>query len=178
MRDQRETVDSEIDKFEKDIARYNNNKQSLAEEKRAKDMRKKDYRNLINANERKKMKYLNGIEISLPIRLSQFQKFEMNSSDVPSFISLEISKAVLFTESKMNRLQNLKVKILERIVQNEDKIKEFRMTSDKDEIENKLSLEYLRKIKEQYDNDQNLKFGTKIKFANLLKTAKNNNVSI
>ena len=72
----------------------------------------------------------------------------------------------------------MKVKILERIVQNEDKIKEFRMTSDKDEIENKLSLEYLRKIKEQYDNDQNLKFGTKIKFANLLKTAKNNNVSI
>jgi len=144
--------------------------------KQALDRRKTDIRNKINTNDRKKWRYLNLIEITIPLKLDKFWKFQprgQNENDILK-LSLDISKAILISDFKMRFLEDLFKTISRDNSKYEDEIKEFKNKFNDIDKEIKDVTRKKTELDTNFKNEQILKFGSEITFENLLKASKDN----
>lgn len=129
-------------------------------------------------NELKKHKYLNLIDITIPLKLDQFAKFEGSASQAPiKMLSQNVSQGILVTKEKLRELdetcENIALENKSLLLNKQNFKSEFNHQNQK--IQN---LTKNVKMKEtQFINEQILKFGTTIKFEYLLKAAKDTTVS-
>jgi hypothetical protein len=172
----RENYDADIEKLKKSILLSKKTRDHLIATKFALDKRRDDIRGKINSNEKKKCRYLNLIDITIPLKLDKFSKFEALGAGLerPRILklSLDISKAVLISDFKSIFLENLLVKIKEDNHFYESEIDEFKnkfISIDRDikDVSKKKS-----DFETTFRNEQILKFGIVIKFENLLKASK------
>lgn len=172
-RENRETLDSQIENFEKSIETNKKTKQNRIHTKLALDKKREEVRFKINSQERKKSKYLNLIEISFPIKIDQFCKFIGGEHSLDQIrLSLDISKAVLISRNKLKKLDDLEDKISLEIDQY--KIKENKISLNKVILDKakKQAIVEEKDCRDGFVKEQNLKFGTEINFENLLKAAR------
>lgn len=145
--------------------------------KQALDRRKTDIRNKINANERKKSRYLNLIDITIPLKLDKFCKFQPRGGQSETEIlklSLDISKAILISDYKLRFLEDLFKTIFRDNAKYEEEINEFKNKFLAIERDIKDVTKKKNELETNFKNEQILKFGIVIKFENLLKASKDN----
>lgn len=174
-RDDKDIFESTIQQTESAIAKLENNKRMKIQNKEFLDSKRNAIRSKINAQERKKSKYLNLIEISFPLKLDQFCKFEGGYTSNPK-LSLDISRAILISRNKIKHLDEVLLDYKQKI---EDfKIEEIKIAKEKKikAIERLNAENELKEAKVNFIKEQNLKFGTEIKFDNLLKAAVDNTI--
>jgi hypothetical protein len=165
------------DNIEKEGKRLTENKGIFKNLKKGKDELDKkliDLREKINQSERIKTRYMNIIYMYVPLKLDQFSKFEVssNSNEKYNRLSSDISKALLFTKTKMNNLKKIK-KDMDRDNHNLRKdIDIFDRNFKKWETEKKLIEKKRAVILTKFNNDQILKFGFIINFDALLDASK------
>jgi len=181
LRDSREHFDQIIEIKNKNITNLKKKKQNLIATKVNYDKRRKEIRDKINANERKKSKYLNLIDISVPLKLDQYCKLEINPVTNPYNLEiyqlpLDISKAVLFTLTKMYNMENAIVMLKAQNKQYEEENKKFGNEYEDMEKSKKINEKELRLSETNFKNEQILKFGLEIDFNNLLKASENTTV--
>ena len=181
LRDSREHFDQIIDIKNKNIMNLKKKKQNYISTKNNYDKRRKEIRDKINANERKKSRYLNLIDISVPLKIDQYCKFEIKPATNPYNLEiyqlpLDISKAVLFTQTKIYNIENAIVSLKAQNKQYEDENKKFGNEYEEMEKRKKLNEKELRQLETNFKNEQILKFGLEIDFSNLLKASENTTV--
>ena len=125
----------------------------------------------IRANEKQKEKYINQIDLCLPVALDQFHQI-----DVEGKTKLELGQAIFIDTAKSNKLDKALDQIIETNHQYEKEEKLF--TSDFDiKIRDKRNLEKKYKdIETVFKNEQILKFGLEIDFNFLLQANKKTTV--
>lgn len=176
LKDLRENYDADIEKLRKSITLSKKTREHLITTKQALDRRKTDIRNKINTNDRKKWRYLNLIEITIPLKLDKFWKFQprgQNENDILK-LSLDISKAILISDFKMRFLEDLFKTISRDNSKYEDEIKEFKNKFNDIDKEIKDVTRKKTELDTNFKNEQILKFGSEITFENLLKASKDN----
>jgi hypothetical protein len=174
LKDLRENYDADIEKLKKSITLSKKTRDHLIATKIALDRRRDDIRGKINSNERKKSRYLNLIDITVPLKLDKFCKFQSYSEPKPEILklSLDISKAILISDFKSYFLENLLEAIKQDNKNYEREIDEFKNKFISIDREIKTALEEKTKNETVFKNEQILKFGILIKFENLLKASK------
>jgi len=129
-------------------------------------------------NELKKHRYLNLIDITAPLKLDQFMKFEgtMDKDNEIKMLSSNVSQGILVTKEKLEDQDRLANDIL---LENNSLEKDKKNFSNIKIAKDKQIQEILREVKKketEFINEQILKFGTTIKFEYLLKAAKDTTV--
>ena len=177
QKEARENLDNVIESLERNIFQLERSKQVKIQTKLALDKRREDIRAKINAQERKKSKYLNLIEISFPIKLDQFCKFQGGIHDLKEMkLSLDISKAILISRNKLEALESVESNYKKKIKEFEDEEKVIQRNKVHQEKEKKNSIKEEKEAKDMFIKEQNLKFGTGIDFDNLLKAARDTTI--
>lgn len=123
----------------------------------------------------KKWRYLNLIDITIPLKLDKFYKLQTKTQESNVLkLCLDISKAILISDYKLRFLDNL----LNKITSDNDKydfeIDEFKNKFNAIEKEIKEVTKRKNDLETNFKNEQILKFGIVIKFENLLKASKDN----
>ena len=174
LKDLRENYDADIEKLKRSIALSKKTREQLSSTKHALDRKKGEIRNKINANERKKSRYLNLIDITIPLKLDKFCKFQPRTDGKPEILklSLDISKAVLISDHKSKFLENLLNLIRQENIRYEEQINQFKNKFLDIDKEIKDVLKKKQDLDTNFKNEQILKFGIVIKFENLLKASK------
>lgn len=174
LKDLRENYDADIEKLKKSITLSKKTREHLIATRQALERRKTDIRNKIKANERKKSRYLNLIDITVPLKLDKVCKFEAWTENKPDILklSLDISKAILISNKKSKFLEDLLNNIKRDNSKYEEEINEFKnkfnsIQKSREDASNKKIL-----LDTDFKNEQILKFGIVIKFENLLKASK------
>lgn len=178
LRDSRMHFDETIDKLVTSINGKKKEKDNLIQAMRNLDKRLDEIRDKINVNERKKARYLNLIEISVPLKMDQFCKLEVNPSqnelgiDIHK-LQIDITKAVLISKTKLIELKSL----LNEIKCHNDELErnntEFENKYNFKEREKKELDRQLKELETNFQNEQILKFGLVIDFEHLLKASEN-----
>ncbi len=175
LKDLRENYDADIEKLKKSINLSKKTREHLITTKHALDRRKADIRNKINANDRKKWRYLNLIDITIPLKLDKFYKLQTKSPDSNVLkVCLDISKAILISDYKLRFLDDLLSKITLDNEKYKHEINDFTEKFSKIEKEIKEVSQKKNDLETNFKNEQILKFGIVIKFENLLKASKDN----
>lgn len=174
LKDLRENYDADIEKLKRSIALSKKTREQLSSTKHTLDRKKGEIRNKINANERKKSRYLNLIDITIPLKLDKFCKFQPRTDGKPEILklSLDISKAVLISDHKSKFLENLLNLIRQENIRYEEQINQFKNKFLDIDKEIKDVLKKKQDLDTNFKNEQILKFGIVIKFENLLKASK------
>ena len=181
LRDSREHYDQTIEKLTKNINNSKKQKNNLIQTKLNLDRRRDEIRDKINVNERKKSKYLNLIDLSIPLKLDQFCKMEATPVEGLGQLEiyklpLDISKAILISKTKLKNLENLLITMKEENKQFEDANTKFNYEYDDMEREKKDLDKKLKELDTNFKNEQILKFGLVIDFDFLLKASKDTTV--
>jgi WD40 repeat protein len=138
------------------------------------DKKLSDLRDKINTDERKKIRYLNLVEIAVPLKLDKISKLEVQGEIKKPYnkLSSDISKGVLFTKDKLYNLHKL---YKDMISENKMLAKGISTFDEKFKImENSIKLIEKQKIEilNKFNNEQILKFGFIINFDALLDATK------
>lgn len=181
LRDSREHFDQTIEKLTKNITNSKKQKQNLIHAKLNLDRRRDDLRDKINANERKKARYLNLVDIAVPLNLDQFSKLELPFGELKdknslAKLPLDISKAILISRTKLFNLEELYRQIISENKNFEEEIVKFNSEyDDMEKSKKELEKEY-KDLDTLFKNEQILKFGLIIDFDYLLKATKDTTV--
>ncbi len=128
-------------------------------------------------NELKKHRYVNLIDVTIPLKLDQFAKFEgsLDREEI-RMLSSSVSQGILVTREKLDELDRTfkSIEIDNKNLSNEKKYFKSIFESQNYKIQD-LSKQ-VKKLETQFVNEQILKFGTTIKFEYLLKAAKDTTV--
>ena len=164
-------LDVEIQRYINKIEDFKRKMNTDIKTKEALDDKRFKLIDKIKANEKQKEKYINQIDLCLPISLDQFQQIEPSGRT-----RLELGQAIFIDSAKSNKLD----KSLDQIIETNHRYeKEERLfTSDFDiKIRDKRGLEKKYKdIETVFKNEQILKFGLEIDFNFLLQANKKTTV--
>ena len=164
-------LDVEIQRYINKIEDFKRKMNTDIKTKEALDDKRFKLIDKIKANEKQKEKYINQIELCLPISLDQFHQI-----DTSGRTKLELGQAIYIDTAKSNKLD----KALDQIIETNHRYeKEERLfTSDFDvKIRDKRGLEKKYKdIETVFKNEQILKFGLEIDFNFLLQANKKTTV--
>jgi len=164
-------LDVEIQRYINKIEDFKRKMNTDIKTKEALDDKRFKLIDKIKANEKQKEKYINQIDLCLPISLDQFQQIEPSGRT-----RLELGQAIFIDSAKSNKLD----KSLDQIMETNHRYeKEERLfTSDFDiKIRDKRGLEKKYKdIETVFKNEQILKFGLEIDFNFLLQANKKTTV--
>ncbi len=164
-------LDVEIQRYINKIEDFKRKMNTDIKTKEALDDKRFKLIDKIRANEKQKEKYINQIDLCLPVSLDQFHQI-----DTVGKTKLELGQAIFIDMTKSNKLD----KALDQIIKtNHDYEKEEKLfTSDFDlKIRDKRNLEKKYKdIETIFKNEQILKFGLEIDFNFLLQANKKTTV--
>ena len=164
-------LDVEIQRYINKIEDFKRKMNTDIKTKEALDDKRFKLIDKIRANEKQKEKYINQIDLCLPVSLDQFYQI-----DTVGKTKLELGQAIFIDMTKSNKLD----KALDQIIKtNHDYEKEEKLfTSDFDlKIRDKRNLEKKYKdIETIFKNEQILKFGLEIDFNFLLQANKKTTV--
>ena len=164
-------LDVEIQRYINKIEDFKRKMNTDIKTKEALDDKRFKLIDKIKANEKQKEKYINQIDLCLPISLDQFHQIEQSGRT-----RLELGQAIFIDTAKSNKLD----KSLDQIMETNHRYeKEERLfTSDFDiKIRDKRGLEKKYKdIETVFKNEQILKFGLEIDFNFLLQANKKTTV--
>ena len=172
-RENRETIELAIAGFKQQCDHYKKNIAARILNKYTYDQSKREIRAKINAQEKKKSRYLNLIEISFPIKIDQFCKFKGGNHDVKDLkLSEDISESILISRNKLKKLEETEEEITAEI--EVYKLKEYKISANKILLEKakKQATAEEKACRDNFIKEQNLKFGTEINFENLIKASK------
>jgi WD40 repeat protein len=138
------------------------------------DKKLNDLRDKINMDERKKIRYLNLVEIAVPLKLDKFSKLEAQGEIKKPYLKLssDISKGIIFTKEKLFNLHKLykdiisENKMLAKGISTFDE--KFKLMENSIKTIEKQKVDILNK----FNNEQILKFGFIINFDALLDATK------
>ena len=164
-------LDVEIQRYINKIEDFKRKMNTDIKTKEALDDKRFKLIDKIRANEKQKEKYINQIDLCLPVALDQFHQI-----DVDGKTKLELGQAIFIDTAKSNKLDKALDQIIETNHQYEKEEKLF--TSDFDiKIRDKRNLEKKYKdIETVFKNEQILKFGLEIDFNFLLQANKKTTV--
>ena len=164
-------LDVEIQRYINKIEDFKRKMNTDIKTKEALDDKRFKLIDKIRANEKQKEKYINQIDLCLPVSLDQFHQIDINGRT-----KLELGQAIFIDTAKSNKLDKALDQIIETNHQYEKEEKSF--TSDFDiKIRDKRNLEKKYKdIETIFKNEQILKFGLEIDFNFLLQANKKTTV--
>ena len=164
-------LDVEIQRYINKIEDFKRKMNTDIKTKEALDDKRFKLIDKIRANEKQKEKYINQIDLCLPVALDQFHQIDVNGKT-----KLELGQAIYIDTAKSNKLDKALDQIIETNHQYEKEEKLF--TSDFDiKIRDKRNLEKKYKdIETVFKNEQILKFGLEIDFNFLLQANKKTTV--
>ena len=164
-------LDVEIQRYINKIEDFKRKMNTDIKTKEALDDKRFKLIDKIRANEKQKEKYINQIDLCLPVSLDQFHQI-----DVDGKTKLELGQAIYIDTAKSKKLDKALEEIIKTNHQYEKEEKLF--TSDFDiKIRDKRNLEKKYKdIETVFKNEQILKFGLEIDFNFLLQANKKTTV--
>ena len=164
-------LDVEIQRYINKIEDFKRKMNTDIKTKEALDDKRFKLIDKIRANEKQKEKYINQIDLCLPVSLDQFYQI-----DVEGRTKLELGQAIFIDKAKSNKLDKALDQIIETNHQYEREERSF--TNDFDiKIRDKRNLEKKYKdIETVFKNEQILKFGLEIDFNFLLQANKKTTV--
>ena len=164
-------LDVEIQRYINKIEDFKRKMNTDIKTKEALDDKRFKLIDKIRANEKQKEKYINQIDLCLPVSLDQFHQI-----DVEGRTKLELGQAIFIDTAKSNNLAKALDQIIETNHQYEREERSF--TNDFDiKIRDKRNLEKKYKdIETVFKNEQILKFGLEIDFNFLLQANKKTTV--
>ena len=164
-------LDVEIQRYINKIEDFKRKMNTDIKTKEALDDKRFKLIDKIRANEKQKEKYINQIDLCLPVSLDQFHQI-----DVEGRTKLELGQAIFIDKAKSNKLDKALDQIIETNHQYEREERSF--TNDFDiKIRDKRNLEKKYKdIETVFKNEQILKFGLEIDFNFLLQANKKTTV--
>ena len=164
-------LDVEIQRYINKIEDFKRKMNTDIKTKEALDDKRFKLIDKIRANEKQKEKYINQIDLCLPVSLDQFHQIDVNGRT-----KLELGQAIFIDQTKSNKLDKALDQIIETNHQYEKEEKSF--TNDFDtKIRDKRNLEKKYKdIETVFKNEQILKFGLEIDFNFLLQANKKTTV--
>ena len=164
-------LDVEIQRYINKIEDFKRKMNTDIKTKEALDDKRFKLIDKIRANEKQKEKYINQIDLCLPVSLDQFYQI-----DVEGRTKLELGQAIFIDTAKSNNLAKALDQIIETNHQYEREERSF--TNDFDiKIRDKRNLEKKYKdIETVFKNEQILKFGLEIDFNFLLQANKKTTV--
>ena len=164
-------LDVEIQRYINKIEDFKRKMNTDIKTKEALDDKRFKLIDKIRANEKQKEKYINQIDLCLPVSLDQFHQI-----DVEGRTKLELGQAIFIDTAKSNNLTKALDQIIETNHQYEREERSF--TNDFDiKIRDKRNLEKKYKdIETVFKNEQILKFGLEIDFNFLLQANKKTTV--
>ena len=179
IRDAKETILGIIDKFKKNLATSKSQKEKLQRAKEI-NLNKKieEIRKKIMLNELKKHRYLNLIDVTCPLKLDQFAKFEgsADKSNEIKMLSQNVSQGILVTTDKLEE----QLQTINNIKNDNNKLvaekQEFSDVFNRKHYAKETLLKQVKIKEAEFVSEQILKFGTTIKFEYLLKAAKDTTV--
>jgi WD40 repeat protein len=138
------------------------------------DKKLNDQRDKINMDERKKIRYLNLVEIAIPLKLDKFSKLEVQGEIKKPYqkLSSDISEGIVFTKEKLFNLHRV---YKDMIAENKMLAKGISTFDEKFKLmENSIKTIEKQKIDNlnKFNNEQILKFGFIINFDALLDATK------
>ena len=164
-------LDVEIQRYINKIEDFKRKMNTDIKTKEALDDKRFKLIDKIRANEKQKEKYINQIDLCLPVSLDQFHQIDTNGRT-----KLELGQAIFIDIAKSNKLDKALDQIIETNHQYEKEEKLF--TNDFDlKIKDRRNLEKKYKdIETIFKNEQILKFGLEIDFNFLLQANKKTTV--